>query len=142
MVEIESESTLSNLSEMCEFETIPSIDVGLIAHFFLIFFHQHHPKIDLVLAIVVHALKILMNFKGFIKNNVTKLVFAVFHAWIVWVSIILWCISIMIFAGEDTFWCCFTILQYKQLGTKRSMPLVIFHLLDCDAITFLAYLSC
>lgn len=39
MIEIESEGTLSNLSEMCKFEAIPSVYIGLIAHFLFIFFH-------------------------------------------------------------------------------------------------------
>lgn len=113
MIEIESESTLSNLSEMREFEAIPSINVRLIAHFLLVLLHEHDPKIDLVLAIVVDTLKVLTNFKGFVINDVAELIFSVFHTWIVRVSIVLWSKAIMVFACENSFWSGFSILQYK-----------------------------
>ena len=126
---------------MCKFEAIPSVDIRVIAHFLLIFLHEHDPKIDLILVIIVNTLKIFTDFKGFVKNDVAKLVFAVFHAWVVRIPIVLWCKAVMVFACEDAFWCCFTILQHKQLDTKWSMSFVAFHLLDCHAISLLTDLS-
>lgn len=110
MVEIESKGTLSYLTEMGKFEAIPGVNIGFITHFLLILLHEHNPKIDLVLPIVVNTLKIFMNFKGFVKNDVSELILAVLHAWIVRISIVLWSKAIVIFACEDSLWCCFSVL--------------------------------
>ena len=56
VIKIHSIDALSDLSEMGDFETVPSVKLRLIAHFISVFLEGHYKKVDFFLVIVVECL--------------------------------------------------------------------------------------
>ena len=91
MIQTESENSLSDASEVSQFQTIPKVYFRFIAKFRLVFFHKHDPEIELGLPSIVETLKILPYLQSLVENNRSRLISTIFYTWIVGISIVLGC---------------------------------------------------
>ena len=77
-IQVESELSLSNLPEVSDFETIPTIGFGLISHLGFVFLSCNHEQIKLSLVFVVDVLDIFRHIETFVKSDGSELVEFVF----------------------------------------------------------------
>lgn len=115
------------MSEVSELETVPEVQLRLVADLEVVFLHYHQPQVNLVLAIVISALEILSNLKTFVEHDISQLIETILHCWIVWIPIVFWSSLIMVFSGEHPLPVLCVFFQDNNLYAHCTSIVISFH---------------